>query len=155
VRFANDATAQFAITPDAGTREEIYELLGPGYSIHIDALAGRLRIHDGSERVVSWAVDDEMPRYVRNGTMAETAAFLDAVERGDGFAPTLSEGVVSLTVAEALDAGGERTLEEDIRTNNGSERDYSCRNSGIAPTTALQRTASIHDSDRPSTLQHS
>lgn len=116
VRFANDATAQFAIMPDAGTREETYELVGPGYSIHIDALAGRLRIHDDGEQVVSWTIDDEMPRYVRNGTMAETAAFLDAVERGSGFAPTLTEGVTSLMVAEALDAGGERTI-MDSRSN--------------------------------------
>jgi predicted dehydrogenase len=118
VRFADDVTALFAIEPDAGTHEEIYELSGPGYSIRIDAVAGRLHIEDSGERVRSWEADDEMPRYVRNGTMAETAAFLDAVERGDGFAPTLADGVLSLQVAEHLDAGGFHSL---ARSSDGEQ----------------------------------
>jgi predicted dehydrogenase len=111
VRFRDDATALFAIEPDAGAREETYELFGPGYSIHINALAGRLRIEADGERVRSWEADDKMSRYVRNGTMDETAAFLGAVERGNGFAPTLTDGVRSLRVAECLDASGKWTVD--------------------------------------------
>lgn len=106
VRFAEETTALIAIEPDAGTRSESYELFGPGYSIHIDAVAGRLHVVDGGERVLAWEADDEMPRYVRNGTMAETEAFLAAVERGTGFAPTLTDGVLALQVSEKLDDGG-------------------------------------------------
>lgn len=110
VCFADGATSQFAIEPDAGARKETYELFGPGYTVRIDAVAGRLCIEDSGERVRSWETDDEMPRYVRNGTMEETATFLAAVERGDGFAPTLTDGVLSLRVAERLDAGGFHSL---------------------------------------------
>ena len=105
-----DATAQFALVPDAGCRTETCELLGPGYDVRIDVGAARLTVSAGGDEAVRWELRDDAPVWERNGTLAETRAFLDAVGRGEGFGPSLSEGARSLALAAAVGAGGDREL---------------------------------------------
>lgn len=43
---------------------------------------------------------------------AERDQPLGAVERGDGFGLTLTDGVLSVRVAERIDAGSEQTIDD-------------------------------------------
>lgn len=106
-----DAAAQFTFVSDSGTHAETYDLFGPGYTVRIDAASTRFSVAADGETVASWRASDDTARYERNGTLAETRAFLDAVHRGEGFSPTLSETVPSLDLAAAIDAGRDRTIE--------------------------------------------
>ena len=107
-----DASAQFTLASDAGRRVETYELLGPAYAVLIDAAATRFRASVGDETVASWQVPEDAPRYVRNGTLGETRAFLDAVRRGERFTPTLADTVPSVDLAWAMERGETRELGE-------------------------------------------
>lgn len=99
------ASGSVELRSDGGTRAEEYEVVGPGWTAIVDVLAPRCVVWEDGEEVVAWAAADEMPHHVRNGTYAETAAFLDAV-RGEGsFRPTLADVLPSLAAARAMDEG--------------------------------------------------
>jgi len=98
------ANALLVIAPDCGTMAETYELIGDDYTIGIDALHSRCTVVRGKGVVCHERFDHEPP-FVANGTYAETVAFVDAVESGRGFAPTLREGLASMLLADAVDRG--------------------------------------------------
>lgn len=105
-----DAAAEVVLAPDAGTAAETYTIFGPGYTVAADVRAASLAAHAGGEPAVTWRHPTDAPGYERNGTLAETRAFLDAV-RGEGeFAPTLADAVPTMRAVHAADAGGERDL---------------------------------------------
>lgn len=108
--FDDGRTAHVLLAPAAGEAVERYTLWGPGYTVDIDVLADRLAVARDGERVVSWTAPDGMPAHVGSGAMAETRQFLEAVAAGEGYAPTLQEGALSLQVAEAIDAGGDHDI---------------------------------------------
>lgn len=100
-----EATAHFTVAADAGARAETCELVGPGYDVRIDLDDTRLTVLADGDEALRWRCPDDAPACERDGTLGETRAFLDAVRRGEGFAPTLSEAVPSLELAAAMNAG--------------------------------------------------
>jgi hypothetical protein len=107
--FEGGATAQVTLAPDAGAHAETYELLGPEYRVRVDVTEPRLSVSAAGDTVLDWSMADA-PAYVRNGTLAETVSFLAAARDGEGFEPTLSEGLATMRTVEALAAGGEHHL---------------------------------------------
>ncbi|MFB6135791.1 MAG: Gfo/Idh/MocA family protein [Halobacteriaceae archaeon] len=104
------ATADVTLAPDAGRHEETVELVGPGYTLSVDVADAALTAHEGGERSLSWRSDAEEP-WVRNGTLAETEAFLAAVESGDWTGlPSLADAYRSLRAAAAVRDGATRDL---------------------------------------------
>ena len=105
--FAGGVTASLAIAPAAGGHEETYELIGPEFTVWIDAARGSLRVRDRGELVLTDDVPTDAPACVREGALAEAEAFLAAIRCIGPLGPTLADGLTALRVAEALDAGGE------------------------------------------------
>jgi len=106
VEFVGGSTALFAIAPACGAHEETVELIGPEYVVRIDLARGGVVVRDRGETVLGYEEPPDAPDWVRNGTLAETEAFVAAV-RGEGpLGPTLADGLIALRVAEAMDAGG-------------------------------------------------
>lgn len=112
LQFQNGATASVSILPDAGRSEETHELCGPGYSIRVDTLKSTLSISVEGSEVKSWQIDPNAPKYERNGTLAETEAFLAGVRGDRSFSPTLESGLTTMHVTESIATGGERRLDE-------------------------------------------
>lgn len=106
-----DATGEFVVVPDAGTHAETCELIGPGYTVRVDIANAGVSVSSDGEEALSWRLPDDEPRHVRDGTFAETKAFLDAVRRDGGFGPTLDSAVPSMALASAMDAGDDRTID--------------------------------------------
>lgn len=110
VDFAEGNAAQLLLAPDAGSHVERYTLVGPGYTVRIDVGASAVSATRDGEQVRSWTAPDDAPAHVRDGTMAETRAFLSAVASNSDVHPTLAEATLSLRVAEAVDAGGDHEI---------------------------------------------
>ena len=55
---------------------------------------------------MGWSSPDPGSAFVR-GAFGETEAFVRAIRDGKDFHPTLSDGLASMIVAEAILAGGE------------------------------------------------
>jgi len=113
VRFGDDASASIAMAPDAGRHAETYELVGPDYTVRVDAGAAQCTVWSGGETVLSRETPADAPAYERNGALDETRAFLAAVRDGEGFSPTLDDGLASMEAAEAIDEGGVHDLAPD------------------------------------------
>ena len=104
-RFAGGTRADIILAPQAGAMAEIYDLYGPGYAVRIDVPACSVRIVDRGEVVLSWQSPEGEPGWVRDGSLQETRAFLNAVEGKGEFAPDLEDGLVSMQAAEAVENG--------------------------------------------------
>lgn len=105
-----DAAAEVVLAPDSGHAEEAYTLFGPGYTVEIDVREAALAIHEGGEAAVSWRHPTGAPGYERNGALAETEAFLDAIRGERPYAPTLADALPTVRAVHAVDDGGERDL---------------------------------------------
>lgn len=103
--FADGAAAQLHIAPDCGRHAETYELFGPEYAVHIDAVDCRLQIQDQGETVVEWQPPADAESAYKVGAVDETRAFLEAVEANAGFRPALAEGLISMLVSDAVQRG--------------------------------------------------
>lgn len=101
--------ASLHIAPDAGIDEESVELLCDEARIFLDFQRPAVTIDHDGERVVAWrASDDQLPDYEENGTLGETRAFLRALRLarpGTGLTPDLTQGLLSMQVADALQQG--------------------------------------------------
>jgi predicted dehydrogenase len=107
VSFDGDTAAQVTAVSDAGQRAEVYEVFGPGYAVSVDVGEPSLRVSRDGSTVARWTPPEGFPHYVRNGTLGETRTFLDAVRRGRGFEPTLSDVLPSVELAAALESGAD------------------------------------------------
>lgn len=102
--YENGTTGTTTMIADAGLAAERHELTGPGWSLDLDLRNASYTAHVDGEVAAAWDRDDA-PGYERNGALAETEAFLDAVRGERSFAPDLRAGVVSMRLAEATAAG--------------------------------------------------
>lgn len=96
--------ALLVIAPDCGTMGETYELIGDDYTIHIDTVSSQCAVVRSGQLVLHERFDHEPP-FVANGTYAETVSFVEAVESGRGYGPTMQEGLASMLLADAIDRG--------------------------------------------------
>lgn len=106
-----EAVADVHLLPDGGVRTETYEVVGPDYSVRVDAEAAALRIHEGGEAVVSWQPGPDVPAYERNGALAETRSFVRSIRGEKPFAPTLRDGLVTMETVAAVADGGTTAFE--------------------------------------------
>jgi len=103
IEFEGGEAAICVIAPDSGLDEETYEIIGPDYSIAIDAGACRLRIHHASLLELAWSPPADSLPHVLHGCVEETDAFLRAVAGRGAYSPTLEDGLVSVETAHELD----------------------------------------------------
>ena len=106
LNFDPDGAAILEIHPSAGTNVETYTIYGTDYCIEIDHFGGRTQVYDRGELAVDWSPSEPESARVR-GAFGETEAFVRAIRDGKNFDPTLSDGLASMIVAEAILAGGE------------------------------------------------
>lgn len=97
--------AEIAIIPDTGVNEEQYEMFGPDYAVRIDVARSSLRILRKGDLVVEKSFEQEAG-FFSTGAFAETSSFIKAVGEKAGFSPNLSDGVLSMQTAEAIEKGG-------------------------------------------------
>lgn len=109
------AVGTVRIASDAGRRREGYWITGRGFTGSVDVQAATCRGWHGGECVFEWALSADAPRYVRNGTLRETKAFLAAVRGERPFEPTIEDVLPGFHAATALDAGNSGRLDwEDV-----------------------------------------
>ncbi len=105
VEFSNHATGTLEVMPNCGSHSESYEIFGAGYRL--------LAIADGneSENFTAWengriakrdVPTEEMPRFVRNGTYAETIEFLSAVRENRNPSPSPTEVRQSVEICRQI-----------------------------------------------------
>lgn len=107
---ADGDTATVLVTPDSGRHEETYELVGPQYTVRVDVANSRVEAFVAGDRRFVWEINDDAPMYEQSGVLAETRAFLDAVENGGPFAPDLREALTTMRTTVAVSRGGRYTL---------------------------------------------
>lgn len=78
------------IRPRAGVEDETLTLDGDGWRLVIDVWGVGLRMETGSA-VEAWALPAHAPLWERSGALAETAAFIDAVDGRGRWWPTPAE----------------------------------------------------------------
>ncbi len=108
--FAGGGTALFCMAPAAGAVEETLELVGDEYDIQIDLWQCAVRIRQADQPVLAWQAAPGTPPWESNGTLAETRAFVHAVETGAGWWPDLGEAAWSSGLAHGICAGLDGTL---------------------------------------------
>lgn len=111
VRF-DDAIGNFTIASSVGCRQERYEVLGESYRASIDVRECSYRFHVEGQETEAWDLDESAPGFRRNGTLAETRAFLDAVADEGPYAPTLTDVVPSMALAQRMNEGTPGRLDE-------------------------------------------
>ena len=112
VTFADGGVASLILAPTSGTVEESIEIMGDDYDIKVDIGGCGVEIREGKERVLQWRAEDEAPEWEKNGALDETRAFIRYVETGEGWWPTMEEGLWSTRTAAAIQQGGEVLLGE-------------------------------------------
>lgn len=104
------AIANLLIAPEAGVVEETYELIGSDYCVRIDTWGCQLRILDRGRTALDWTLSKDTPSFVRNGSYGETQAFLASLRSESRARPDLVDALKVMLTAEAIDAGGEKTI---------------------------------------------
>jgi predicted dehydrogenase len=106
--FESGTLGTLEVLPTAGSLGESYELAGD----RIRALAGAGDTDSGlahcwedGELVVEECPSRDMPGFVRNGTYAETLAFISALQVGRAPYPSPTEVLQSVELCEAIQAG--------------------------------------------------
>lgn len=99
------------ILPDCGAWRESHTLFGPGFHAVLNVFES-LELWEGGRRTTELRVDEDAPAWERDGTYAETAAFLETLAGGGTLAPTPGDILPSLRficgVEESSRAAGER-----------------------------------------------
>jgi len=106
LNFDQDRVAILEIHPSVGTNLETYTIYGHDYCVQIDHFGARTQVYDRGESAMDLSSPNLESALVR-GAFGETEAFVRAIRDGKNFHPTLSDGLESMTVAEAILAGGE------------------------------------------------
>lgn len=106
-RFASGASGLLEILPSCGANAERYELFGEGFRIlamtpHFDD--GELRCWEAGRTPTVEVFRAPKPDYELNGTVEETAEFLDSLWEGRTPRPSLADVFPSVKLAHALDA---------------------------------------------------
>jgi predicted dehydrogenase len=100
LEFEN-AAATLLIAPDTGADEETCELYGENYYLRIDVNRAHCDIWHDRLQVLAWRPPADASRFYLEGTVAETAAFVESLSTGR-FWPTLADGLVSMRAAAAV-----------------------------------------------------
>lgn len=104
LEFAGAAVGSVLIAPAAGADQETIELYGEDYYVYIDVARARCDVWDHNQQVLAAQPPAGASRYYLEGTVGETAAFVEAIETGR-YWPTLRDGLVSMRTAEAVQNG--------------------------------------------------
>ena len=105
--FESGTLGTLEVLPTAGSLGESYELVGD----RIRALAGAgdtdsgvVHCWENGELLVEQCPSRGMPGFVRNGTYAETVAFISALQVGEALYPSPAEVLQSVELCEAIQA---------------------------------------------------
>ncbi len=108
--FERDRTANITIAPHSGMEAETYELIGEGYQIFVDVIGVRAEANRSKHGTASWQFDD-MDTVLKEGTLEETRAFLQAVAIGQQPKPDIEDSLISMLACESIAEGKSRSLQ--------------------------------------------
>jgi predicted dehydrogenase len=106
--FERGAAGTLEVLPTAGSMGEFYELYGPGCRALVRAGGpdtGEVRCWEGGRLVIDENPALGEPEYVRNGTYAETTAFIGALSGSRPMHPTPAEVLQSVELCERIEQG--------------------------------------------------
>jgi predicted dehydrogenase len=106
--FERGAAGVLEVLPTAGSMGEFYELFGPGCRALVRAGGpdtGEVRCWEGGQLVVDENPTLGEPTYVRNGSYAETSAFIESLEGSRPLHPTPAEVLQSVELCELVERG--------------------------------------------------
>ena len=112
IEFDDGTSAVMFFAPDCGVKEETYELIGSEYCVQIDTVRHAVKVFDRGALSLEWLAPSNMLPHIAQGALGETEQFLTAIEESKPYWPTLEEGLASMRVAHALQAGGEHKIEQ-------------------------------------------
>lgn len=110
IECTKEDTATISLAPNAGSHKEVYEIVGPQYTITIDVATPTVTGFGAGESELQWSIEDDAPTCKRVGALAETEGFLDAVRGDRRFGPDLHDGLETIRTVSAIDAGGQHEL---------------------------------------------
>ena len=107
MHFESGAKGVLHVDPNCGRVEERYAFSGPGWSLtarsgSLDA--GSLEIQEEGNVIHFEKTPGNLPGFVRNGTLNETSAFIEALINGTPPEPSLSEVVGSVRCCNEIQA---------------------------------------------------
>ena len=103
--------ALVVMAPNSGRTAETVEICGAGYSIRVDVTTCGMAVWQEDEVSHRWQAPEDMPGYVKGGSLGEVKAFVGAIMGKRNLAPDLETALVSVEVSEAIESGGERSFE--------------------------------------------
>lgn len=105
--FKNGALGTLEVLPTAGSLSESYELVGDGMRALAgagDTDSGMARCWENGELVVESHPSPDLPSFVRNGTYAETCAFISALQAGRAPYPSPAQVLQTVELCQAIQA---------------------------------------------------
>lgn len=102
VSYEEGKVADLIFAPDAGIREESYEIHGEGYRAFIETMVGSISICRDNTEVLSWEVSPEACEAERNGTLMEMRYFIEYIKDSNLPVPQLADGLKALKLSEAI-----------------------------------------------------
>jgi myo-inositol 2-dehydrogenase/D-chiro-inositol 1-dehydrogenase len=106
--FERGAAGVLEVLPTAGSMAEAYELYGPGCRALVRVGGpdtGEVRCWKGGELVLEENPTHGEPTFVRNGTYAETSAFIQSLDGGQPVHPTPAEVLQTVELCEKIQQG--------------------------------------------------
>jgi predicted dehydrogenase len=106
--FEQGAAGVLEVLPTAGSMAEFYELNGPGCRALVRAGGpdtGEVRCWEAGKLVIDENPTRGEPTYVRNGTYAETCAFIGSIEGSRGVHPTPEAVLQTVELCELIEQG--------------------------------------------------
>ncbi|HVU22895.1 MAG TPA: hypothetical protein VHE13_02145, partial [Opitutus sp.] len=106
LQFASGATGRVELRPMARALSESLHLAGDDFRVEIRSAEfdrGGWQAWSGDRLVVDHSLAPGTPKFVGNGTYAETEAFLHAVRSGGAFSPTPADVLPAMELCHALE----------------------------------------------------
>jgi len=102
VSFPDGSLCDFVLNPETGVVQESYELIGPDYFLEADFINGSFKAWREGRLESSFKAPDSALDCERQGSVSETAHFIDCLESGKPFLPDLKHGLAVMKLAESL-----------------------------------------------------
>lgn len=104
--FSTGATGLIDLMPTAGITSESVRIAGPDYRVEIRSAEfdrGGWRAWQNRRLVVDETLPPTTPRFIANGTFAETEAFITALTTGQNFSPTPADVLPSMELCQLIE----------------------------------------------------
>jgi len=108
LQFSNGAIGRMEVLPTCGIRDERFDFFGPDFcalATNGEMSTGEFKAWENGELTVSEEPAKDQPGFIRNGTLEETAEFIQSLSDGRQPTPTPHDILQSVEICHQVEAG--------------------------------------------------